>query len=142
MSELLNDYHTRMSIPVVWGDMDSFQHVNNLVYLGYFESIRMLYMDRCNYSDVMKETGIGPILKSTDCTYRIPLTYPDTVIAAVRVTEVKEDRFVMEHVVYSEQHQKIAAEGHGIIVCVDYQRNCKAPIPERMREMIREIDGI
>ncbi len=142
MSKLLEGYQVQLRMPLVWGDMDSFQHVNNLVYLRYFESIRMLYMERCNYAGIMEETGVGPILKSTDCTYRIPLTWPDEVIAAVRVTDVQEDRFTMEHVVWSEQHQKIAAEGHGVLVCVDYQRNCKAAIPAAMREMIRELDGI
>ncbi len=142
MNDLLEGYAVRIELPILWGDMDAFQHVNNLVYLRHFESARIAYLDRYDYKSVMDDTGIGPILKSTDCTYRIPLTYPDRVVVGIRVIDVAKDRLTMQHVVFSEQHQKIAAEGLSVIVCVDYERGGKAPIPAALRETIREIDGI
>ena len=95
--------------PVAWGEMDSLQHVNNIVYFRYFESARMAYFDKLRFWDYMAETGIGPILASTQCKFRIPLAYPDTISAGARVVKVEKDRFLMEYVIFSHEHQRAAA---------------------------------
>ena len=43
--ELLGDFPVCVREPVIWGDMDAFGHVNNIVYLRYFESARIAYFD-------------------------------------------------------------------------------------------------
>lgn len=140
--EILKDYAVQIEIPVVWGDMDAFQHVNNLVYLKHFESVRMAYLERCGYKEIMDTTGVGPILRDTDCRYRIPLTYPDTVIVATRVDKMQNDRFNMYHIVYSLEHQAVAAEGNGMVVCVDYNKNVIADIPGALKDKILNMEVI
>ena len=48
----------------------------------------------------------------------------------------------MEHLVYSLEHDTVAAEGEAIIVCVDYNKNCKAAIPDLYREHILSTEPI
>ena len=60
--------------------MDSFQHVNNIVYFRYFESAR-IYSEMLGLHKLKDDTGIGPILGSTSGTYKFPLTYPNPVSA-------------------------------------------------------------
>ena len=86
MEELLKGYPVVIVTPVAWGEMDSLQHVNNIIYFRYFESARMAYFNQLDIWSYMNETGIGPILASTECRFRIPLTYPDTVSIGTRVT--------------------------------------------------------
>lgn len=140
--DLLDRFPVQLEVPIAWGEMDAFQHVNNLVYLRWFESARIAYLDNCNYASVMEETGIGPILRDTKIRYRIPLTYPGKIIVATRVTRMEEDRFTMEHIVYSLDHDKVAAEGEAVIVCVNYRENCKAAIPEAYKKLIMEMEPI
>jgi len=45
MKELLKTFPIVTKIPVIWGDMDSFQHVNNVIYFRYFESARIQYFE-------------------------------------------------------------------------------------------------
>lgn len=139
-TELLKSYPIQIELPIVWGDMDAMQHVNNLVYLKHFESARMAYLEECSYKAIMDETGVGPILRDTNCRYRIPLTYPDRIIVATRVTQMQRDRFKMYHVVYSQEHDAIAAEGDSMVVCVDYNRNQIADVPLTMRDTILKLE--
>lgn len=60
MKELLDDYPVIVDFPIAWGDMDAFQHVNNIMYFKYFESARISYFERIDLIKVMNETGIGP----------------------------------------------------------------------------------
>ena len=65
MKELIGDYPVVIDIPIAWGDMDAFQHVNNTVYFKHFESARISYFEKIDFLEVMNKTGIGPILAST-----------------------------------------------------------------------------
>ncbi len=120
-----------VEMPVAWGDMDAFAHVNNTVYLRWFESARIAYFERVDALGIKARTGIGPILASTQCRFKVPLTYPDSVVAGVRVRpdSIGDDRFTMEHAVWSVRHERIAAEGDGVIVTFDYEAGRRAPIP-------------
>jgi acyl-CoA thioester hydrolase len=140
MEELLKGYPVVIFTPVAWGEMDSLQHVNNIVYFRYFESARMAYFDRLDIWDYMNETGIGPILASTQCRFRVPLSYPDTVSVGTKISEIADDRFLMKYRVVSHRHAKIAAEGEGVIVSYNYREQAKAPLPEEIKERIRALE--
>lgn len=140
METLLSDYPVTIDIPIAWGDMDAFQHVNNVVYIRHFESVRIAYFERIGFMAVMAKNGIGPILASTRCRYKIPLTYPDTVSVGARVSSMETDRFVMDYLVVSHRHAKVAAQGDGRLVSFDYRNNCKADIPDEIRRAIEALE--
>lgn len=138
---LVADYPTVIEIPVAWGEMDAFGHVNNIVYLRYFESARIAYFEALETLEIMAATGIGPILAETRCRYKLPLTYPDTVAVGARIAELAADRFLMHYQVVSQRHGKVAAEGDGRIVYYDYHAKTKAPLPEVIAARIRKREG-
>jgi acyl-CoA thioester hydrolase len=138
---LLPGYPVTLVIPVAWGDMDAFRHVNNTVYFRWFESARIAYFQRVGALEVMEATGVGPILAATRCRFRIPVTFPDRVVAGARVpaASVGDDRFTMEYAVASREHGRVAAEGVGEIVTYDYARAAKAAIPAGLRQRILDL---
>lgn len=142
MAELLKGYPVIIEIPVAWGEMDSLQHVNNIIYFRYFESVRIAYFDKLDIWNYLEETGIGPILASTSCKFRIPLAYPDTVSVGTHVPSIEEDRFLMEYVVVSHTHGKIAAQGEGMIVSYDYREKKKASLPEEIKRRIQALEAV
>jgi acyl-CoA thioester hydrolase len=141
MEELLEGYAVVIETPVAWGEMDSLGHVNNIVYFRYFESARMAYFGEVGFWNHMEETGVGPILASTQCRFRLPLEYPDTVSIGARSRDIGDDRFVMEYIVVSHRHRKVAAEGSGLIVVYDYRAKRKAPLPDEIRRRIEAIES-
>ena len=140
VNELLKDYPVTVEVPVVWGEMDAFSHVNNVVYFRYFETARIAYFDEIDFMKVMKDTGVGPILASTQCRFRIPLSYPDRVSIGVRARNLGDDRFTHEYVVVSHKLEKIAAEGDGLIVTYNYQSHEKATVPTVIQNNIQELE--
>jgi len=119
--------------------MDAMNHVNNIVYFRYFESARIAYFEKAGMFSYMTETGIGPILATISCKFEIPLSYPDKVLIGAKVGSIEDDRFVMNHLVVSEKHQKVAAEGDGVIVAFNYREGKKVTVPEVMKQKIIDI---
>jgi len=141
MNSPLADYPVVIEIPVAWGEMDAYGHVNNIVYFRYFETARMAYFEKLASPDFVGRNPLGPILASTSCRFRAPLAFPDRLSVGARVARVDEDRFVMFYAVYSHSLQRIAAEGEGTIVCFDYRENRKAPLPAELRLRISELEN-
>src|SRR4029453_16638224 len=139
-SPLLPGFPVVIEIAVAWGEMDAFQHVNNVAYLRYFESARIAYFDRLGAMSEMERSGCGPILAETRCRFRAPLQYPDRLVVGARVTQVSDDRFTMEYAVASTNAGRIAAEGDGIIVWSAYRAQRKTHLPAPVRERIGEIE--
>jgi acyl-CoA thioester hydrolase len=142
MSNLLKEYPVVIEFPVAWGEMDAMNHVNNIVYFRYFESARIAYFEKMDLIGYMKETGIGPILATTSCKFKIPLSYPDQVLIAAKVVNLEEDRFVMNYLVVSKKHEKVAAEGDGVIVTFNYRKSIKVAVPEVVRQKILDIQKL
>lgn len=126
---------------VAWGEMDSYAHVNNVVYFRYFENARIAYFDRIGWSALKLERGLGPIIASTSARYRKPIRYPDHLLIGARVTEVQTDRITLEHKLVSKQWNAVACEGQVVVVSYDYNVNAKVPIPESIRQAIWELEG-
>lgn len=140
MNDLLGDYPVVVEFPLAWGEMDAFGHVNNVYYFRYFENARIAYAARIMLHEHKDETGIGPIMASTQCRFRLPLTYPDTLSVGAKVTDIQEDRFTMKYAVVSRRHQKVAADGEAVIVMYDYRGNAKTAVPDAIRRRILKIE--
>ena len=139
--EDLRAFPVVIELPVVWGEMDAFGHVNNIVYFRYFESARLAYFERVGFLEEMERSGVGPILASTRCDFRRALRYPDRILVGARVTELGEDRFTMAYRIWSEQQGRVAAEGEGLIVSYNYREGRRAPLPSAVRRAIEELEA-
>ena len=54
MSPVLEGYQVTIDVNVAWGEMDAFEHVNNVVYFRYFESVRMAYFEAASHPIINK----------------------------------------------------------------------------------------
>ena len=126
---------------VAWGDMDAYQHVNNVMYFRYFESARLAYFREMGFRrthDAHSDTG--PILAHTACSFLQPLVYPDTVEIGCKVTKIGNTSFVLQHEIWSPT-LGLAASGEGVVVCYDFKNKHKIPVPDELRRRIEAIEG-
>lgn len=137
----LEGYRLIITLPVQWGDMDSFGHVNNTLYLRWAESARIEYFARARLWSPSEPLVTGPILAAISCNYRIPVEYPDTVSVGARVTRLGNSSFTMNHVIVSTGHDAVAAELESTLVFYDYRTARPARLPDEMRAAIAAIEG-
>jgi acyl-CoA thioester hydrolase len=120
--------------------MDSFDHVNNVVYLRWFESARIAYFERAGILAGMPD--VGPIQARQVIDYRLPLRYPDRVLVSATVTKLGNTSFTMGLRVRSHANDRaIAAEGEAVIVMVDYRDHRKVPLSDGLRQSIEKLES-
>ena len=138
----LSNFPVTIEVPVVWGDMDAFGHVNNSVYFRYFECAHIAYFEKIEFIKFKENLGVGPILSKTSCRFKKALSYPDIVQIGARSTDIEEDRFLIHYRIVSKKHNGVAAEGDAMFVCFDYRKNKKTSLPAELVENINRIEII
>jgi acyl-CoA thioester hydrolase len=136
----LRDYPVVIQLPVLWGHMDAFQHVNNVIYYRYFESVRIVYGDKIKMFKYLQEDKIGPILAASSCNFLKPLRYPDTIDVGCRTTRISESEMDQEYGLFSQEMQKIAAVGTAKIVAYDYNTFRRTVFPQPLIERILQLE--
>jgi acyl-CoA thioester hydrolase len=134
-------YPISVDIPVAWGEMDAFQHVNNVVYARWLETARMVYFERLGLVKRVREEGVGPILARTAIDYRRPVTYPDTVRVDAAVSRVGGSSYTMAFRVWSKAQDAEVAAGEQVIVHFDYRTGRATPIDDALRAAIAAVEA-
>lgn len=132
----ISDFPFTVEVPVAWGDMDAFGHVNNVNYLRYFETARVRFLEQGKYLSGELQEHCGPIIASITINYRKAVVYPDTLTCGVRVPEIGTTSFKMEFLMVNQQGAPVA-DGHAIVVHFDYSRQQKTPIPDVLRGFLQ-----
>jgi len=122
---------------VRFGDLDAMKHLNNVVFLRYFETARINYLNSImgSHDPVNRANGFGFIFASCTIDYRSPAHFDEEVAIRVRPAEVgtKSLRLEFEMAV----GERLIAEGHGILVGYDYENGHTVPLPDALRERLR-----
>ncbi|MDC9720569.1 MAG: thioesterase family protein [Gammaproteobacteria bacterium] len=129
LDTLDKQYTTCTEIKVKWGEMDAFQHLNNTIFIRYLEDGRIDLFEKIGMSSDMKDLGIGPILASVQCDYLAPVTYPDTLLVFTKAHQTGPKKIQLDHKIWSQQQNKLVAQGQGLGVYYDYKalRSCVIP---------------
>ena len=145
MSESPPDALTQFPIllrwPVQWGDQDALGHVNNIIFLRWFESGRLEYLARIGIGDRPAPEKLASILAAVHCNFRLQITHPDHVWIGAKVARIGRTSIGMEHHIWSETHQALAADGEATVVTFDYQTNQSVPVPDDVRQAIEQLEG-
>ncbi|MCB9665731.1 MAG: acyl-CoA thioesterase [Alphaproteobacteria bacterium] len=137
--DLLFDLPVVVRVPVAWGDLDAFQHVNNTRYFRWFEDARIALFEQVGWLAAMRAGGAGPILARTGCVFRKPVAFPDTVAVGAGVRDLESDRFTMVFRVVSEHKAVVVAEGDARILSFDYRAGTKAPLPDEVHAALEAL---
>jgi len=138
----LNQFPVHIQIPILWGDMDAFQHVNNTRFFRFMESARIKYTEELKLHEAVERTGVGPILAEANCKFIAPLAYPDTVTVGCRVKAVNgPSEIEQEYLVHSLEKDSAVAVGTARIAAYNYRQQQKDRFPEEVLRAIRELEG-
>jgi len=102
-----------------WSDMDAYGHVNNVIFLGYFEMARVdLFFERASLEE---RTGLrrGTVVAEHSIRYRLPVVYSAQPLEVqIWVSDVRAAAFTCHYEVFD--HGKLAVTGSTLLVPYDF----------------------
>lgn len=123
-----------------WSELDTFGHINNVMYFKYLQASRITYWEKLGLDIVHSTQSIGPLLASTHCDFRQPLYYPGEITVQASIEFIKNTSFGIYHRILNGKGE-LAAEGRDVIVLFDYTKQEKALVPDTLRRQVEELEG-
>jgi len=122
-----------MTLPIRWGDMDAMRHVNNTVYLRYFETLRIEWMQSIGAAP--DPDGEGPVIVNIFCNFIKQLEFPGTVFARHYVANPGRSSFDTYMTLEREDDPgTMYASGGATIVWVRSRQSI--PLPDSLRALL------
>ena len=132
------DYPHVLSIPTRWMDNDVYGHVNNVVYYSYFDTVVNAYLIERGVLKPEHSDTIGLVIE-TQCNYFAPLSFPDPVVAGLRVARLGNTSVRYEVGLFRGDAQEAAAQGHFVHVYVDRDTRRPVPLPDALRAVLEPL---
>ena len=134
------DFRHFIELPVRWGDMDAFGHVNNVQYMRYLESGRVAYIG--DVLGIATEPRENIVLADIHCTFLQQLRYPVTVEVATRVARLGNSSLQMVFAIYRRGEEQPVLTGEGILVWFNFVNDKSIPLPESIRSAICRFEAV
>ncbi|MGJ8559318.1 MAG: acyl-CoA thioesterase [Litorimonas sp.] len=131
------DYAYALELPTRWNDNDVYGHINNAVYYAYFDTVVNRWLIENGLLEIGESETIGLVVE-TGCAYFAPLTFPEPITAALRVTKIGGSSVRYEIGLFG-QGETAAARGHFVHVYVDEKTRRPTQISDIMRTKLGEI---
>jgi acyl-CoA thioester hydrolase len=119
---------------VRFGDLDAMRHLNNVVFLRYFESARIAFLSELvpEHDPTQPEgDGFAVIFAEGHINYRSPVHFDEEVRTVCTVGEVRRSAFRLDFTMHVGE--RLAAEGYGWLVGFDYAAQRPGPLPGEVR---------
>lgn len=122
---------------VTWRDLDAAGHVNNAVFLSYLEWGRTRYWMDLHGGGIGPES-IGFIVARAEVDYLLQLGLGDRIEIATRVAEMRNSSFDFAGEIRKAEGD-LVARAKVVVVHFSWSANRKEPIPDALRQRIREF---
>jgi len=120
-----------------WGEMDAFNHLNNVVYYRYAESARIAYLQALG----MFDGNMVTVLAQSSCQYLRPVMYPDTLLIGVRCQCLGTTSMTIAYSYYSAAQEAIVATAESVVVRLNSSATQKLPWSDAERHALLALEN-
>lgn len=123
-----------------FADLDTMGHVNNAVYLSYFEQARIHFFR--NYFGLKWDWRThGILVARNEIDYKVSILLKDKVRIYVGCKHMGSKSFTLDYriTVEREGQEIVASTGASVLVSFNHADGQTAPVPEEWREVLSNI---
>ena len=125
---VLKDFYFQYDIQTRFRDLDAFKHINNAVFLTYFEDARKSFFER--WSVNLEEKSL--IVASIKIDYIRELKHPSTLTVGQKISRLGTKSFDILSILFCGEVQVCTATT--TIVCYNFLENKSVPLFEEIKQ--------
>ena len=127
------------SITTRWLDNDAYGHVNNVVYYSWFDTVVNAWLIEGGALKLAGGDTLGLVIE-TQCNYFVPLSFPEPVVAGLRVAHVGTSSVRYELAVFPvDERHTCAARGHFVHAYVDRATRRPTPLTPTLLSLLETL---
>ena len=119
---------------VIFRDIDTFGHVNNAVYLTYFELARAALWFELTGGSLPTDIGFIVVRAEIDFRQQVGM---EPIDIRVRIGDIRNTSFDTLYEIRTSNGRQIAATGKVVVVLFDWKTNTKTRVTDELRNKVR-----
>ena len=129
-----------MADRVRFGELDVLNHVNNAVYMQWFESVRVGYLSLFAET-TYAEAGFKPriVIRSATVHYREEMRLGESYVVTCACTTFRNTSLTMHQQIWSDK--RLRATLDVVLVLLNPNGTGRYPIPQALRRHFIDVDG-
>ena len=127
-----------MADVVRFHELDALNHVNNVAYFRWFESLRIPYFAEYGLSTYQPDDPTLVVMTNA-ARYHAPMFLNEAYVTVTRTASFRNSSFVMEYATFSGG--TLRATGECVVVCLEKDAATKRPLPEPAVQAFLARDG-
>jgi acyl-CoA thioester hydrolase len=128
-----------LEIPTRWQDNDVYGHVNNVEYYSFFDTVINRWLITEGGLDIHGDGEAVGFCVESRCAFHGPLSFPDTVEAALRVGHLGRSSVRYEIALFGAAAERPVATGWFVHVFVDPTSRRPVEIPPALRGCMERL---
>ncbi|MFN4292629.1 MAG: acyl-CoA thioesterase [Thermoflexales bacterium] len=125
------------TLQVRFRDLDAYNHVNNAVYLTYFEEARIAFITAIGMRGLFSPER-STVIARAEIDYRAPAQLGDRLDIAVSVGEIRNTSYELHYRITRQADGALIATGKTVQVCFNFVLNAPTRLPEAWRALLRD----
>lgn len=136
----LSEFHHHHPLQIRFNDIDILGHVNNTVYLSFFDTGKAHY-----FSDVRKGNinwqKVDTVIANVNCSYLRPIFFGDRIDVYTRCIAIGEKSFRLQQLIADSSKEIIYSICETVMVSFDPESSEARPVPADWREALCRYEG-
>lgn len=135
MSESNHQLLSRCMISVRWRDLDTYNHVNNSVFLSYLEEARLIWL--LSLQGEWKTETSAPVIASSQLDFRRQLEWPGEVVVETWLDRLGNSSLGLGSRIVSSDGNTVYCDALVVLVWINPTSGKSIPLPTAIRDACR-----
>jgi len=120
-------------------EIDALNHVNNVVFLRWFETVRVAYVQDYGFSNYNNDIDPMLVVRRVTADYLAPVFQNEVYTIGARTTLIKSSSFFMEYALAAGG--QIRATGEAVVISLEQDGKTRRAHYETARKKVVDQDG-
>lgn len=136
--EVKFEFHHRIPVQIRFNDIDLFGHLNNAIYVQFFDMGKLAYFKQFMGGTFEKGPSV-PVVANLNCTFYSPTYIDDRIEVLTAIASISNTSLILEQrIVGGDGSVKCTATT--VMVNIDTKTGIPTPVTEEWRQAISEYE--
>ena len=133
------NFNHQMSVQIRFSDIDMLGHVNNAVYMNYFDMAKTKYFQAVHNAEDWSRLDV--VVANVSVDFLHPVFFNEDIIVKTKITRLGNKSFNMIQQIEMAASGEVKTVCRSVMVGFDIPTSSSKPLTERWKEQVRKFEG-
>lgn len=134
-------FKSAVPIQIRFNDIDALGHINNNVYLSYFDLAKVTYFENLKTSYVSWIDGLVVVAR-IEIDFLAPIFYKENIVVESKITKIGNKSAIFRQQIRNTLTNEIKCKCQSVIVTYNPKTMSAMPVPQLWRDGISDFEGV